>query len=113
MEKAEMTLEEKQEELTLAQLFELVISCDPSLVSEPFFVNRRTEHTNGDGDVYYLFNDGSIYSFKHKETFRSLDSMKDVLCDDWLEILNRCETLGDVLKLKWAKDSRCSVRAKN
>jgi hypothetical protein len=91
-----------EETMTLAQLFELAMGIDPSHVSETFFVNHHMEHTNGDGDVYYLFNDGSIYSFKHEETFESLDSLKNILPDIYGEMLERCKTLDDVLKLKCA-----------
>jgi len=91
-----------EDEMTLAQLFEYTMSNDPSFISEAFFVNRRTEHKNSDGDVYYLFNDGSIYSFKDEGTFVSLDSMKAVLLDEYGEVLERSETLDDILKLKCA-----------
>ena len=95
-----------EDEMTLAQLFEYTMSNDPSFISEAFFVNRRTEHKNSDGDVYYLFNDGSIYSFKSGEAYTSLDSMKDLLLDYIDARLCRCETLDDVLKLKCAWDVR-------
>ena len=98
-------------EMTLAQLFALVKSCDSSLVTEPFFVSRRSEHTNGDGDVYHLFKDGSIYSFKLDETYWSLDSLKDVLVDDFASELGDRKTLDDVLELKRALDSQCSMMA--
>ncbi len=94
-----------EEKMTLAELFALAMGIDPSLISETL-VNRRTGHTNGDGDVYYLFNDGSIYSFKSGEAYTSLDSMKDLLLDYIDARLCRCETLDDVLKLKCAWDVR-------
>jgi hypothetical protein len=86
----------------LAELFALAAHTDPSLVGENPSMNFRTEHRNCDGDVYYLFADGSIYSVKDGASYFCLDSMKDVLLETYGAMQEKCKTLDDLLKLKCA-----------
>ena len=88
--------------MTLAELFAMAVHTDPSLASENLSMNFRTEHKNGDGDVYYLFDDGSIYSVKDGASFFCLDSMKDVLLETYGAMQEECKTIDDLLKLKCA-----------
>jgi hypothetical protein len=91
-----------EDTLKLAQVFEIAASSDPELIKEGYSMNCRTEHRNSDGDVYYLFADGSIYSVKDGASFCCLDSMKDVLLETYGAMQEECETLDELLKLKCA-----------
>lgn len=87
-------------QICLADVFGLAVLSDPSLPSENPPMNCRTEHRNDDGDVYYMFADGSIYSGKNRESYCCLNSMKDVLLETYGELQEECETLDDLLRLK-------------
>jgi hypothetical protein len=89
-----------EDTLNLAEVFEIAASSDPELLGEGYSMNCRTEHRNCDGDVYYLFADGSIYSVKDGASYFCLDSMKDVLLETYGAMQEKCETLDDLLKMK-------------
>lgn len=63
-------------------------------------MNCRTEHRNSDGDVYYLFADGSIYSVKDGASYYCFDFMKEMLLETYGAMQEKCETLDDLLKMK-------------
>lgn len=86
--------------MNLAEVFGFAVYAAPTLIIDNPPMNCRTEHRNGDGDVYYLFADGSIYSVKGRESYSCLDSMKDVLLETYGEMQDKCRTLDEVLNLK-------------
>jgi hypothetical protein len=88
--------------MTLAEQFASAMDISTSVVRETLFVNCRTEHRNCDGDVYYQFADGSIYSVKDGASYFCLESMKDVLLETYGDKQEKCKTIDDLLKLKCA-----------
>jgi hypothetical protein len=90
---------QREDPINIAEVFAVVASIDPELISEGSLMNCRTEHRNCDGDVYYLFTDGSIYSVKEKFAYSSLDSLIYIVNDAWNDFINNCKTIDDVLKI--------------